>query len=1157
MEEEEEGRDLRSSSSHGGGGSSSGRFSRSSIPTGSHRNKIISYSQPLSRDGDIVGESWRRSSRRNSREEDRIPRSRSSSDNEYSTADEDDRAIANPFHRPANLQNLLISPQSNHQQFGGSRCLGRIASAGEKTAGSPLPEFVGAGGGQGIFKLPLRAPVHPGRPPSLDLRPHPLRETQAGSFLRTIACTASQLWAGQESGVRYWNFSEIYDGVDPDGRISVRGDEESAPFRASVLTSPTLCVVVDSAANLVWTGHRDGRIRSWKLEQATDQKLIASIDSFFPPTTSSNFRAQHISSLKEGLAWQAHRAPVLSLIVTSYGDIWSGSEGGIIKVWPSEALEKSLSFPPEERHMAALLLERSYIDLRANVTVGGSCALPVTDTRHLLCDNLRSKVWSGSHLTFALWDSRTKELLKVFGIDGQVDTRLEMLSATDPYGEEVKLAATGKKEKSQGSVGFFQRSRNALMGAADAVRRAAVKSAFGDDQRRAEAIALTADGAVWMGCANGYLLQWDGNGNRVQDFHYSSYPVLSLCTFGARLWAGYANGSVQVLDLEGNLIGSWVAHSSPVIKMAVGNGFVFSLANHGGVRGWNLMSPTSVDKMVLEELTDRRLLYTKEESMKILAGTWNVGQERASHDSLIAWLGGAASEVSLVVVGLQEVEMGAGFLAMAAAKETVGLEGSANGQWWLDNIGKTLDEGASFERVGSRQLAGLLVAVWARRSLRTNIGDVDAAAVPCGFGRAIGNKGAVGLRIRIYDRIVCFINCHFAAHLEAVNRRNADFDHVYRTMSFTRPSQGPGTANVGASSAVQQLRGQNAEDGRPELAEADMLIFLGDFNYRLHGISYDEARDFVSQRCFDWLREKDQLRAEMRQGKVFQGMREGPIKFPPTYKFERHQAGLSGYDSSEKKRIPAWCDRILFRDSRSVSASVCSLECPIVSSISLYDACMDVTDSDHKPVRCILNVDIARVDEVIRRRELGEILTSDEIIASQLRELRVVPDIIASADVIILQNQDPTILRLTNVSDTRKAIFGISCERLSTVNEDGSSIRDRSFGFPCWLEVEPAGGIIGPGQTVEVSLQHEDLPTLGEYVDGEADSWWGEEMRDKEAVLLVHVNGEYSIEERTHRVTVRHESSSGGGGSSLLQRADYRPFSSADLLDDFPFMHGS
>lgn len=40
----------------------------------------------------------------------------------------------------------------------------------------------------------------------------------------------------------------------------------------------------------------------------------------------------------------------------------------------------------------------------------------------------------------------------------------------------------------------------------------------------------------------------------------------------------------------------------------------------------------------------------------------------------------------------------------------------------------------------------------------------------------------------MYNRVMCFVNCHFAAHLEAVNRRNADFDHVYRTMIFSRPS---------------------------------------------------------------------------------------------------------------------------------------------------------------------------------------------------------------------------------------------------------------------------------------------------------------------------------------------------------------------------------
>ena len=93
---------------------------------------------------------------------------------------------------------------------------------------------------------------------------------------------------------------------------------------------------------------------------------------------------------------------------------------------------------------------------------------------------------------------------------------------------------------------------------------------------------------------------------------------------------------------------------------------------------------------------------------------------------------------------------------------------------------------------------------------------------------------------------------------------------------------------------VSQAVAANTEEAKPELSDADMVVFLGDFNYRLFGISYDEARDFVSQRCFDWLREKDQLRAEMKAGKVFQGLREAIIRFPPTYKFERNQPGLGG-----------------------------------------------------------------------------------------------------------------------------------------------------------------------------------------------------------------------------------------------------------------------
>ncbi|GAB4858948.1 hypothetical protein Ancab_010420 [Ancistrocladus abbreviatus] len=1007
-----------------------------------------------------------------------------------------------------------------------------------------LPEFVASGSATGIFKPPRRAAVHPNRPPALELRPHPLRETQVGRFLRTIGCTESQLWAGQESGVRFWNFQDAYDmGSGLGGRVR-RGDEDAAPFYESGSTAPTLCLVVDEGSRLVWTGHKDGRIRSWKMDQTFSD------DS---------------GGFKECLSWQAHRGPVLSMAISSYGDLWSGFEGGVIKIWPWDAIEKSLSLSSEEKRMASLLVERSLIDLRTQVTVNGVCNIPSSDVKILLSDHTKGRMWCAGSVSFSLWDARTKELVKVFNVDGQTENRVDMPTAQDqPVEDEmkVKFVSTSKKEK---TPGFLQRSRNAIMGAADAVRRVARGTgSTNDDNRKIEALEMTADGVIWSGCSNGLLVQWDGNGNRLQEFNHHPCAVLSFCTQGSHLWVGYASGLLQLLDLDGNLIAGWVSHNSPVVRLAVGGGYVFSLATHGGIRGWSLTSPGPVDNILRVELAAKELLYTRHENFRILVGTWNVGQGKPSLESLKSWLGSAAPDVGIIVVGLQEVEMGAGFLAMSAAKESVGLEGSALGQWWQDAIGKAIDEGSIFERVGSRQLAALLIAIWVRKNLRPHIGDLDVAAVACGFGRAIGNKGGVGLRLRVYDRIICFVNCHLAAHLEAVNRRNADFSHIFRTMVFTRQSNLlnvaagmlrclilscslalciylfwllyssglplPLSLAAGASSAAQVLRAANAinanpEEGRPDLSEADMVVFLGDFNYRLFGISYDEARDLVSQRSFDWLREKDQLRAEMKAGKVFQGMREAIITFPPTYKFEKHQPGLGGYDSGEKKRIPAWCDRIIYRDNRSTPVSDCSLDCPVVSSILQYEACMDVTESDHKPVWCKFNVRVARVDRSVRRKEFGEVMTSNDQVRTILQELSRVPETMINTDNIVLQNQEMSTLRITNKSGKDVVAFHIVCEGQSTIDDHGQTSNPRprgSFGFPNWLEAIPAAGIIRPDLAVEVNVRHTEFQTLGDLVDGIPQNWWSEEVRDKEVILAVYVQGSRSTEKRIHRVRVRY-----------------------------------
>lgn len=68
--------------------------------------------------------------------------------------------------------------------------------------------------------------------------------------------------------------------------------------------------------------------------------------------------------------------------------------------------------------------------------------------------------------------------------------------------------------------------------------------------------------------------------------------------------------------------------------------------------------------------------------------------------------------------------------------------------------------------------------------------------------------------------------------------------------------------------------------------------------------------DFIREKKYNELFEQDQLNKILQSGFVFKGFTEGAVTFPPTYKYD---PGTNIYDTSEKNRVPAWCDRILFR----------------------------------------------------------------------------------------------------------------------------------------------------------------------------------------------------------------------------------------------------
>jgi hypothetical protein len=77
-------------------------------------------------------------------------------------------------------------------------------------------------------------------------------------------------------------------------------------------------------------------------------------------------------------------------------------------------------------------------------------------------------------------------------------------------------------------------------------------------------------------------------------------------------------------------------------------------------------------------------------------------------------------------------------------------------------------------------------------------------------------------------------------------------------------------------------------------------------------MSRDAVISALRSRKLDKLLERDQLLASKRKRPAFRlrAFHEMPINFAPTYKYD---VGSDNYDTSEKKRAPAWCDRILFR----------------------------------------------------------------------------------------------------------------------------------------------------------------------------------------------------------------------------------------------------
>jgi len=209
-----------------------------------------------------------------------------------------------------------------------------------------------------------------------------------------------------------------------------------------------------------------------------------------------------------------------------------------------------------------------------------------------------------------------------------------------------------------------------------------------------------------------------------------------------------------------------------------------------------------------------------------------------------------------------------------------------------------------------------------------------------------------------------FMASHFEAHHGRVLQRNAHYHRIDTQMLLPPGFRSKLIRRYNSEDQQNGYESIPGDDPRCRVTRRfDRVFWMGDFNYRIN-----ESRDEVianiesgTREGHDNLLSKDQLLCEKAQGRVFSGMTEGPLNFAPTYKFDKN---VNRYDTSKKKRIPAWTDRILHRSPQS--NMIHQLE---------YTSVPGVMFSDHRPVVAKYGVSIQGVDDPtligVHTEELG------------------------------------------------------------------------------------------------------------------------------------------------------------------------------------------
>ncbi|GAA5989221.1 hypothetical protein JCM10908_001213 [Rhodotorula pacifica] len=332
-----------------------------------------------------------------------------------------------------------------------------------------------------------------------------------------------------------------------------------------------------------------------------------------------------------------------------------------------------------------------------------------------------------------------------------------------------------------------------------------------------------------------------------------------------------------------------------------------------------------VHKALRAQLREHEHEFTSYSTETIWVGTYNLNGKPPSNESLLPWLFPTEGpDPSLLVLGFQEI-------VPLSPQQIMATDPEKKRRWEqhiLSTIANRPDKKSDYVLLRSGQLVGTALIVLCKTEVAAEVRNVEAATKKTGVRGLAGNKGAVAIRLDFRSTSFCFLTAHLAAGHSNIGEREQDYATIAEGLHFSRGKT---------------------------ISNHENIIWAADTNFRI-SLSNDEVRNLASQDDYDGLWAADQLNKSMASGRSYAGYVEAPIVFRPTYKYDN---GTDDYDTSDKMRIPAYTDRILYRGD--------GLDCYRYQRAELRT-------SDHRPVYALFRSKIRTVNSARRAAVRKELL---------------------------------------------------------------------------------------------------------------------------------------------------------------------------------------